>query len=241
MFCSRSRLAFTLIEILVVVAIIAILAAILFPAFSRARENARRASCISNLHQLGLGIAQYRGDYDGINPRHRSCPDNADSTCYGLSPTVSTGPNETWWAPFDNTQPPEPALPDAAYGTRAKQGFLMPYVKSLQIFHCPSYPQGQVGYAMGYADFGPMGKNEAMVVNPGALQVWDHARTPGCADTGASHVLGTPWTPFPVGGDTAHTHYPFRHLDGFVGLRVDGGVKFRKPSGLSTTDFNALS
>ena len=55
---------FTLIELLVVIAIIAILAAILFPVFARARENARRASCISNLHQIGLGFMQYTQDYD---------------------------------------------------------------------------------------------------------------------------------------------------------------------------------
>ncbi len=44
--------------------VIAILAAILFPAFARARENARRASCQSNLKQIGLGILQYTQDYD---------------------------------------------------------------------------------------------------------------------------------------------------------------------------------
>jgi len=59
---------FTLIELLVVIAIIAILAAILFPVFGRARENARRTACLSNMKQIGLGLLMYAQDYDETFP-----------------------------------------------------------------------------------------------------------------------------------------------------------------------------
>ena len=59
------RRGFTLIELLIVIAIIALLAAILFPVFGRARESARRASCQSNLKQIGLAFEQYKNDFDG--------------------------------------------------------------------------------------------------------------------------------------------------------------------------------
>lgn len=55
---------FTLIELLVVITILALLAAILFPVFSRARENARRSSCQSNMKQLMLAVTQYTQDND---------------------------------------------------------------------------------------------------------------------------------------------------------------------------------
>lgn len=117
----NSRTGFTLIELLVVIAIIAILAAILFPVFARARENARRASCQSNLKQIGLGILQYVQDYDERYPPRYTCNDAA---------CASANWGQAGWAvllqPYlKNTQilqcpseinKPDPASPDSTGG-----------------------------------------------------------------------------------------------------------------------------
>ncbi|RYX85496.1 DUF1559 domain-containing protein [bacterium] len=114
---NTRKSAFTLIELLVVIAIIAILAAILFPVFARARENARKASCMSNMKQLGLGLMQYTQDYDERFP----CP---GATNYN--------------GEFRNDD-----------GSAAKASWrqkIYPYVKSVQIFICPSNIAGGANY-----------------------------------------------------------------------------------------------
>ena len=62
------RTGFTLVELLVVVAVIALLVALLMPAMARAKESARTASCLNNLHQLSLADAAYSSDYKGRYP-----------------------------------------------------------------------------------------------------------------------------------------------------------------------------
>lgn len=87
---KTSRPAFTLIELLVVIAIIAILAAILFPVFARARENARRSSCQSNLKQIALGIKQYTQDYDEKYPQEGGVTIANPGWAYVIQPYVKS-------------------------------------------------------------------------------------------------------------------------------------------------------
>lgn len=89
---NRQRIAgFTYIELMTVTAIIGILAAILFPVFAKARENARKVVCVNNLKQISLALNLYARDYGGYYP-----PTNDD-----LAP-------------------------------------LVPYLRDLNVFHCPS-------------------------------------------------------------------------------------------------------
>jgi prepilin-type N-terminal cleavage/methylation domain-containing protein/prepilin-type processing-associated H-X9-DG protein len=66
-----TRRAFTLVELLVVVAIVAVLAALVFPAFARAKEKAKQTACSANLRQIGVAMAAYRADYDDRIPDRR--------------------------------------------------------------------------------------------------------------------------------------------------------------------------
>ena len=91
-----SRLGFTLIELLVIIAIVAVLAAFLFPVFERVRENARRASCASNLKQLAVAFTLYTQDNDDRMP---GATDRARGTSISggwvFCTTFSSGSNPT--------------------------------------------------------------------------------------------------------------------------------------------------
>jgi prepilin-type N-terminal cleavage/methylation domain-containing protein len=71
---TQGKSAFTLIELLIVIAIIAILAAMLLPVLSKAVERGNRVSCVSNLHQQGLAFSMYCSDDNGKYPDLRYAP-----------------------------------------------------------------------------------------------------------------------------------------------------------------------
>jgi prepilin-type N-terminal cleavage/methylation domain-containing protein/prepilin-type processing-associated H-X9-DG protein len=123
MFTRNGRRGFTLIELLVVIAIIAILAAILFPVFARAREQARKTACTSNLKQISMAMMMYVNDYDEKFP--------------ALSPFTGTGncahdPSGGRGSTICNN--------DTFVQFFGWALMIQPYVKNLQVFSCPSFP-----------------------------------------------------------------------------------------------------
>jgi prepilin-type N-terminal cleavage/methylation domain-containing protein len=140
---------FTLIELLVVIAIIAILAAILFPVFARARESARRATCFSNLKQLGIGFHMYAQDYDETYPSglvlavpgpaaggsYQAMYANTPANAVVYSGNLSSG-NGTFYLFYDRAKQFRPSA--------AEQ--LQPYVKNNQVFLDPNDPNGTLFY-----------------------------------------------------------------------------------------------
>jgi len=128
---GRKNRAFTLIELLVVIAIIAILMSILFPALNRAREQGRRAICLSNLKQLALAWLMYAGEND-------------DKIVNGAG-GISRANEPPWvgrcWADNYGSGGQMPAAQQLA---NIQTGALWPYAKELKVYRCPTGTRGEM-------------------------------------------------------------------------------------------------
>ncbi len=100
---SGSRSAgFTLMELLVVVAVIALLASLLLPALTNAREMGRRMKCVSNLRQINFGTMLYVQDYDGWLPPAKH--GGASTTAFAVLKLNGYIKPELWNCPSDKTE-----------------------------------------------------------------------------------------------------------------------------------------
>jgi len=218
---KSNKQAFTLIELLVVIAIIAILASILFPVFARARENARRASCQSNLKQIGLGMMMYVQDYDEkYMGSSRSC-NGTPADCGTVGATVSS----LWMYE------------------------LQPYTKSVQLFVCPSDsvgisttdPATGLWKYSGSESYGMVGYWNTSLTTPANTYPFSRASLASIDDPAGTimicdsdYYVARGYEPYNSSSPSASTvdntrAIAVRHLDGTNFLWADGHVKWLGP------------
>jgi len=119
--CIFSRGGFTLVELLVVIALIGILAALLLPTLSRSKQFAQRIKCVSNLRQLGFAAQTYWSDNEGC--------------CFYAVP-ASTNGGQLWW--FGWLQSPGAGVGEGQRAFDLSAGVLHVYLHDSDVRLCPS-------------------------------------------------------------------------------------------------------
>ncbi len=252
----KMQKAFTLIELLVVIAIIAVLMAILMPTLNRAREQGRRAVCLSNLKQLGLAWNMYADENDEkiVNGEAAGSGNGLAST-----PSISNSrhPGEKWWVGGDcgdfwNDE----HLPRETQLNALRNGALYPYCKKETLYRCPTGVRGEMRtYTIGDSMNGiPRDgtsrtvNNKTVGVRVGRTVLWIKKRTdissPGPAqrlvfldegritpDSYATHYLNQRWWDPPF----------VRHGDGTNVAFADGHSAYWKYKGKKTIETGKLA
>jgi prepilin-type N-terminal cleavage/methylation domain-containing protein/prepilin-type processing-associated H-X9-DG protein len=215
--------AFTLIELLLVIAIIAILAAMLMPALSKAREAAEQSTCRANIHNIGIAMTMLTGDQDGVYPGfvNHTIEDEIDAGQWDALPTRKKWARRTNGGPF-------------------YQIVMEGYMDDVDLFDCPTNPNmAWAGYAGGpriiHETGGPEDPQAGQWYADGSW--WPDSRVVGQQEyaydlgrTAKGSVSGRV-----IYGDAIHIRHgygpnfyysPYNHDGGSNVLYVDGGVEF---------------
>jgi prepilin-type processing-associated H-X9-DG protein/prepilin-type N-terminal cleavage/methylation domain-containing protein len=150
-----SRTAFTLVELLVVIGIIALLISMLLPALNKARSHARRVACSANLRQVSMAFMLYRHDNDNFLPPVNSFVSyNASGTSkvYGMYNALGKYVGRPQWGglnePPVSSDNPDQLKFDSYWGAQKGDKF------TRTVFYCPDSPQPspQPWYAVSYGE-----------------------------------------------------------------------------------------
>ena len=128
---------FTLIEFLVVLAILSLLMALLYPVFAHAREKANQATCASNLRQIGLAAMQYGGDNDGL--------------MFHTLPHVDASVITQWSFCWNLGHPPVQTVDTSC-------GPLAPFLRSAGVWNCPAASNVQAADYFNLSELKPLPK-----------------------------------------------------------------------------------